>query len=158
MDYSGRNMISSAVAPFHAAGDGDGGQVFLFGGGGSSNCFLRGAAPIAVPADGGARGAEAGAGGGRRRAGGRVRLRAARRRGGAAGASGEAAADGGAGAGAGGELRGGEAEAGAGAEERAGAAAGDRASAGGRVVSEPTRALEGEAARAGLRPPQGRPR
>ncbi|CAN6195774.1 unnamed protein product [Urochloa humidicola] len=52
MDYSGRNMISSAVAPFHAAGDGDGGQVFLFGGGGSSNCFLRGAAPIAV-AEGG---------------------------------------------------------------------------------------------------------
>ncbi|CAN6224314.1 unnamed protein product, partial [Urochloa humidicola] len=45
MDYSGRNMISSAVAPFHAAGDGGGGQVFLFGGGGGGS-FLRGAAPV----------------------------------------------------------------------------------------------------------------
>ncbi|CAN6204348.1 unnamed protein product [Urochloa humidicola] len=42
---SRRNMISSAAAPFRAAGDG-GGQVFLFGGGGS---FLQaGAAPAVV--------------------------------------------------------------------------------------------------------------
>ncbi|CAL5081264.1 unnamed protein product [Urochloa decumbens] len=50
MDYSGRNMISSAVAPLRTAGDGGGGQVFLFGGGGGGGSFLRGAAPVAVAA------------------------------------------------------------------------------------------------------------